>query len=589
MKLLATSSALAAMFLSRALAAPAPVPAPAPDAAPEPIPAPVAVEPHLEERIATVTVDIPTGGKVKGRSLLNVESFNAIPFADPPVGQLRLRPPKRLSTNPGTIDGTGLAPGCPQMFVSSGARDALSTILGTLLDIPFLKPITGQEDCLTVNVQRPAGTKATDKLPVLFWIYGGGFELGSTNTYDATSLLASAVGQKQPFVFVAVNYRVAGFGFMPGKEILKDGSANLGLLDQRMGLEWVADNIAAFGGDPTKVTIWGESAGAISVFDQMLLYGGNATYKGQPLFRGAIMNSGSAVPADPVDCPKGQAVYDAVVKEGGCAGASDTLKCLRDLDYETFLNAANSVPGLLSYNSVALSYLPRPDGVVLPDSPDKLGEQGRFYAVPSIIGDQEDEGTIFSIFQSNVTSVDDMTNYLSQLFFHNAPKSKLKELVNIYEPALLQGSPFRTGIFNELYPGFKRMAAILGDLTFTLTRRVVLKIATKTKPDMPIWSYLSSYDYGTPVVGTFHASDILQVFYGVLPNNAMRSCRTYYFNFLYNLDPNKGVGGFARWPQWKEKQELMWFKSAVANGILKDDFRSGAAAFIEANKGILHI
>src|SRR5699024_1376132 len=150
-------------FLSRALAAPAPVPAPAPDAAPEPIPAPVAVEPHLEERIATVTVDIPTGGKVKGRSLRNVESFNAIPFADPPVGQLRLRPPKRLSTNPGTIDGTGLAPGCPQMFVSSGARDALSTILGTLLDIPFLKPITGQEDCLTVNVQRPAGTKATDK------------------------------------------------------------------------------------------------------------------------------------------------------------------------------------------------------------------------------------------------------------------------------------------------------------------------------------------------------------------------------------------------------------------------------------------
>lgn len=74
--------------------------------------------------------------------------------------------------------------------------------------------------------------------------------------YDPASLLSQGIDQDQPFIFVSVNYRVAGFGFMPGKEILEDGSANLGLLDQRMGLEWVADNIEAFGGDPAKVTIW---------------------------------------------------------------------------------------------------------------------------------------------------------------------------------------------------------------------------------------------------------------------------------------------------------------------------------------------
>lgn len=120
-------------------------------------------------------------------------------------------------------------------------------------------------------------------------------QLGWSSMYDPVSILSQGIDQDQPFIFVAVNYRVAGFGFMPGKEILADGSGNIGLLDQRMGLEWVADNIAAFGGDPTKVTIWGESAGAISVFDQMALYGGNITYNDKPLFRGAIMNSGSIV------------------------------------------------------------------------------------------------------------------------------------------------------------------------------------------------------------------------------------------------------------------------------------------------------
>lgn len=130
--------------------------------------------------------------------------------------------------------------------------------------------------------------------------------------YDGTSIVADSVAQGQPVVFVAVNYRLGGFGFLPGKEVLADGSSNLGLLDQRLGLQWVADNIAAFGGDPTKVTIWGESAGAISVMDHMLLYDGDNTYNGEPLFRAGIMNSGSVTPADPVDCPKGQLIYDTV-------------------------------------------------------------------------------------------------------------------------------------------------------------------------------------------------------------------------------------------------------------------------------------
>ncbi|KAF7561601.1 hypothetical protein G7046_g2544 [Stylonectria norvegica] len=542
----------------------------------------------LQDRAVKVTVSLPSG-TVVGKSTLNVDSFAGIPFADPPTGSLRLRPPQRPSKPLGTFDATGTAAACPQMFVSSDSMDLISTVIGSFLDIPLLKVLTGQEDCLTITVQRPTGTKAGDDLPVLFWIFGGGFELGSSSMYDGASLLGTAVGQGQPFIYVAVNYRVAGFGFMPGAEILKDGSANLGLLDQRLGLEWVADNIAAFGGDPEKVTIWGESAGAISVFNQMALYGGDVEYNGKPLFRGAIMNSGSITPADPVDCPKGQAIYDKVVAEGGCAGADDTLECLRGLDYDTFLNAANSVPGILSYSSVALSYLPRPDGKVLPDSPDVLAAAGRYHAVPMIIGDQEDEGTLFAIFQPNLTSTSAVVDYLSALFFQSATEAELTELVELYTPAAASGSPFRTGILNELYPGFKRLAALLGDLVFTLTRRIFLQTAKTVNPSVPAWSYLASYDYGTPVLGTLHGSDILQVFFGLWPNNAMRSTRTYYFNFLHNLDPNEGVQKYAEWPKWGDSGELMWFKTADANAILDDDFRGPAYEWIADHVEVLHV
>lgn len=273
--------------------------------------------PSFEQRAIFPTVQAPSpAATVIGKSLLNVESFNGIPYAQPPVGQLRLKPPKPLTSPLGKIDATGIPKACPQFFFNTDGGELAgipTEALGQVLNLPlFQRVLNAGEDCLTINVQRPAGTTKDAKLPVLFWIFGGGFELGSTAMYDGSSLVLSSIAEKKPIIFVAVNYRVGGFGFMPGKEILADGSANLGLLDQRLGLQWVADNIAAFGGDPNKVTIWGESAGAISVQDQTVMYDGDNTYKGKPLFRGAIMNSGSIVPADTVDGPKGQAVYNKV-------------------------------------------------------------------------------------------------------------------------------------------------------------------------------------------------------------------------------------------------------------------------------------
>jgi carboxylesterase type B len=395
------------------------------------------------------------------------------------------------------------------------------------------------------------------------------------------------VTEGKPIIFVTVNYRVGGFGFLPGAEILADGSANLGLLDQRLGLQWVADNIAAFGGDPTKVTIWGESAGAISVLDQMALYDGDINYKGNPLFRAAIMNSGSIIPADPVDCPKGQVVYDTVVAAAGCSAAGDTLGCLRAAPYETLLNATNSVPGLLSYSSVALSYLPRPDGTALTASPEVLITSGKYAKVPFIIGDQEDEGTLFALFQSNITTVAQLVTYFTKTFFHDATTAQIEALVATYPDTTTDGSPFRTGIFNNWYPQFKRLAAILGDLTFTLTRRSFLSLANTLNPDVPSWSYLSSYDYGTPILGTLHGSDILQVFFGIYPNYASQSFHAYYLSFVNTLDPNNG-NTYMNWPRWSTSNQLLNTYAAGAV-LIHDDFRSDSYDFLLANVASLHI
>jgi carboxylesterase type B len=322
----------------------------------------------------------------------------------------------------------------------------------------------------------------------------------------------------------------------------------------------------------------------------MTLFDGDHTYKGKPLFRGGIMSSGSIIPTKPLDSERAQAVYDQVVKAGGCGGAADTLNCLRGLSYDKFLNAQSSVPHLLSYNSLALSYLPRPDGRALTDSPDNLVLSGKYAPVPMIIGDMEDEGTLFALFQSELTTTNKLANYLKQYYFADASVAKLTDMINTYGTGLsgvVGGSPFRTGVLNEVFPGFKKRAAILGDLVFTLSRRLFLTATTGKNPAVPSWSYLMSQNEGTPILGTFHGSDLIQVFFGIKDNYAAKSMRSYFINFLYSLNPNgDGTTGFPKWPQWSESQDMAHI-FADRSEILSDDFRSDSFGWLASNIGLL--
>jgi len=334
---------------------------------------------------------------------------------------------------------------------------------------------------------------------------------------------------------------------------------------------------------------WGESAGSISVFDQTAINGGDNTYKGKALFRGAIMDSGSLTPADPVTAPQAQAVYNTVLQNAGCGGKTGAvaLTCLRGVDYTRFLNAVNSVPGIFGYRAVDLSYLPRPDpgNAFFPQSPETAIAAGKFAKVPIIIGDQEDEGTLFSLNQPNITTNAQLIQYLATYFPGNPNAvSDVTGLVANYpdHPLLGQpnGSPFNTGALNNLYPEFKRLAAILGDITFTLTRRVYLATVST---QVPAFSYLATYLHCTPILGTFHASDILYA-YGQLGETQVPTVtiQTYYINFINYLNPNTGgtPAPFIDWPQYNASAPSLVDFGATGNTIIHDDFRQSAYEYL---------
>ncbi|KAJ0123606.1 hypothetical protein J7T55_012071 [Diaporthe amygdali] len=540
-----------------------------------------------------VRVTLSNGTTVIGYDAEGLSTFQGIPYAQPPVGNLRLRPPQPFTTPLGTINATRSAKACPQLVLNLNSSSLLESVAGRLVNTPFAQNnlLDASEDCLTLNVITPPNTVPGDNLPVMFWIFGGAFELGWSSLFNGSSFVLDSIAMGKPVVWVAVNYRVAGFGLMPGKEILAEGSTNLALRDQRLGLQWVADNIAQFGGDPEKVVIFGESAGSISVHLQMMLNGGDNTYKGRPLFRGAIMDSGSVIPYARVDAPQAQQVYDAVVVAGGCEQSGDTLACLRSLPYQDFLNAATSVPGLFDYNGGQLSYgsAPRPDGDILPDTTDVLSATGRYAKVPFIVGDQEDEGTLFSLTQTNLSTTDDVVTYMNDFYFPQSDRSVVQGYVDTYPDSSSEGSPFGTGPFNDVYPQFKRLAALLGDQLFTLQRRRVLQLNAQLGGP-PAWTYLGKYFYGTPVLGTFHATDILHGFDYLGDTDAKKTIHAYYISFVNTLDPNNGTASeFTQWPQWTEQgREILEMGNSVDNSVGTDDFREESYQYLLANIGNLH-
>lgn len=196
----------------------------------------VSLQKRDDAPITQTTVTLADGSTVIGLESEGLATFKGIPYAQPPVGNLRLRPPQPITAPLGTIDATQDAKACPQLLLNLNASSLLESIAAQLANTAYgQKLLNADEDCLTLNVVKPPGTKPGDKLPVIFWIFGGAFEVGWSDLFNGSTYVTDSIAQNMPVVWVAVNYRVAGFGLMPGKELLAEGSTNLALRDQRLG------------------------------------------------------------------------------------------------------------------------------------------------------------------------------------------------------------------------------------------------------------------------------------------------------------------------------------------------------------------
>ena len=320
----------------------------------------VAVAPAVPAAASDSTVVRTANGLVRGTAGSGFRSFLGIPFAAPPVGSLRFRAPQPAASWSGVRDATQFGSPCPQaagVFAPNGQGST-------------------NEDCLFLNVFTPS--HAGFARPVLFWIHGGGFVAGSASQYDASVLAA-----KSGAVVVTINYRLGPIGFLalPGLSAeTRDGSAgNYGLEDQQAALRWVRENVARFGGNPFDVTIFGESAGGLSVCDQLI------SPRVAHLFQRAITESGPCA-APQATLPQAEAQSQAAAARAGCADPATQVACVRALPVAALL-ASGGTSG------------PNVDGAVLPEQVPAAITGGRFNRVPVMEGTNHDEDRLFVALQ----------------------------------------------------------------------------------------------------------------------------------------------------------------------------------------------
>jgi para-nitrobenzyl esterase len=464
-----------------------------------------------------------TGGEVAGTANNGISSFKGLPFAASAAGDNRWRSPQPVKPWSGVRKADEFAPGCVQ--------DAnMIRIFGG--DTNF------SEDCLYLNVWTPAKS-ASEKLPVMVWIYGGAFAGGQTSlpVYDGSRLAEKGV------VVVSVAYRVGPFGFLASPELSKEsghGSGNYGLEDQIAGLKWVRQNVAKFGGDPARVTLFGESAGAISV--SMLA----ASPLAKGLFAGAISESGGNFGPAKTGNEGGVNVPPLKIAE---ASGQKFLSGLGATD----LKSARALPASKIQAAIGPGFggfWPVFDGHVLPGDQYELYQAGKFNDTPILIGTNSDEGALFT--PPNVTAA----------MFEQQIRAGYGEQAE----AILKVNPHATAA--EARTAAKN---VFRETAFAWPTWAWARLQSRQGKHKVFVYY---FDHRTPQApdGANHGAEIPFVFRNQAPPFGATTpeevalsdtISTYWTNFAKSGDPNGA--GLTKWPAFTETSQQVLAFDQTAN------------------------
>ncbi|KAI1495709.1 Alpha/Beta hydrolase protein [Biscogniauxia marginata] len=473
-----------------------------------------------------------------------LEGFMGIPYALSPVGDLRFRPAVPVPEGNGTLKAFFLGPRCP------GKQ------LVPFLDDDGLGPDYESEDCLTINIWRPAGHSASNEtLPVAVLIPGGAFNRGAARMHNTHSMLAHS---PEPFIGVSMQYRIGVFGGLNTELTAKEGLLNLGLKDMYAALEWVQENIAAFGGNPDNVTIMGLSAAAHGIGHLIM-----DINQPKRLFHKAIMDSGAhtARAMHPPFAALNTQHFREFLDLTPCAHFTnlldpEILTCLRGLPSKTVDTAGKEVFER-SDPSVRWAWQPVLDGEIISRRPLAAWKSGKWQKVPILTGSTHNEGSFYVPRNANASS--EFTSFYRTLLPHlsNAEIAKLETLYP--DPATNPDSPYLdTSGSKDIGAQFHRLEAAYGHYAYTCpVRQTAIWGTSHSSSDPPVWLYHWALNK-TALFGANHGDQIRYQTYNkevreISPaqDEVAGKFHAYCVSFITKGDPNSIKSGkFADRPEW---------------------------------------
>ncbi|KAJ6548210.1 Alpha/Beta hydrolase protein [Mycena vulgaris] len=404
--------------------------------------------------------------------------FRGIRYADPPLGPLRWQAPvSPPSLNLGEVDATEFGFACIAATQKGSGP-------------------TTSEDCLFGNVYIPIDTTAASGLPVLVYFHGGGFESGRSIKYPPEDIILASA---EPLVFATFEYRLGPFGFLAGTPVHDNGMLNAGLLDQKAALEWVQRYIGQFGGDPARVTIWGQSAGAGSVVYHLIANGGNNV----GLFNQAIADSPPLLSLHDYSDSLVENLFTKFTRLAGCGGkvtGALTMSCLRAASTNTLATAGSKTLPALPLSLYPFG--PVADGSFIQQRPVDALIKGSFARVPVLFGSNSDEGANWSA--KLVTAANTSSPNATQITVYNFLVGQYPTLTNeSFQTAITQYYPLAD------YGGSFSLQGqqMYGEMRYICTAVLVARAARAFGVNATY-----QYHWDNPTLGSTHADELVMFF-----------------------------------------------------------------------------